>query len=92
MAELNYTKGEWKVVNRPRNTLTVVMGNIPVAAMYPIEEEKANAQLIASAPKMYEALKETLTAYDKLGDIQESHLAHAIGYSVRQALAKVEDK
>jgi len=66
---MNYTKGEWKILHVPEAHQPFLIGiglddNHPVATVtkthFP-DEAKANAQLLASAPDMYEALKEILS-------------------------------
>jgi hypothetical protein len=74
MNEPKWTKGEWKV-DLESGEITVndsmVLGTIFGADDYlcceeDISEEcKANAQLIASAPKLYEALENLVNRIDK---------------------------
>jgi len=99
MAELSYTKGEWKF-NRPiietDNTKICVMEephympDCGDATWYNgcVENMEANAHLIAAAPDLYEACKALIEAVDEDYDI--------IGYgremTIREALAKAEGK
>jgi phage tail tube protein FII len=83
--EMKYTKGEWKAEESNRET---VLGDV----LYYIEanddvvaheiETLANAQLIASAPRMHKALEDTLEA---------SHNP-VVEKILMEALAKVEGK
>jgi len=82
---MKYTKGEWKAEESNRET---VLGDV----LYYIEanddvvaheiETLANAQLIASAPRMYKALEDALEA---------SHNP-VVEKILMEALAKVEGK
>ncbi len=95
---MNYTKGKWKVTcsspNNPKArdkfySIISICGasEIELAKLSPFRnfpETEANANLIAAAPAIYEALKALVnTPYE------ESGLALAIG---RQALAQAEGK
>lgn len=51
--ELNYKKGEWKVVNGVNN-IYVKVGYENIADCY---KNRGNAKLIQKAPEMYEGLK-----------------------------------
>ena len=92
---MTYTKGEWKV-RRHGITYEVYTGNYEVASgIY----RSANAQLIASAPALYEALKEarvTLKVLQPDGsavirEIDEA-LAKVDGSFQEQLLSKIEEQ
>lgn len=92
---MNYTKGEWKILHVPEAHQPFLIGiglddNHPVATVtkthFP-DEAKANAQLIASAPDLYEALKDLLADTDKTGYTSVPHIIKAT-----EALAKAEGK
>lgn len=57
---------------------------------FTLAQDAVNAARIVKAVNCHDdlcaALRATLTAYDKLEGIQDGDLAHAIGYSVREAL------
>jgi hypothetical protein len=57
---LNYTKGKWEV-SKPYQQIPYSVSSsekYPIARLGFSQEDEANASLIASAPDMYEALKE----------------------------------
>jgi hypothetical protein len=56
--ELNYTEGDWKVINTINNVV-VKKDEITIANCY---QNKDNARLIQKAPEMYEGLKRFLVA------------------------------
>ena len=71
MVDEKYTKGEWKVTKHPPldNLVIVVGGEIAyeqdtICRLEYTENMVANANLIASAPDLYEALIGLLEAYD----------------------------
>lgn len=77
---MNYTKGKWEIRKLPiTGGLAIYAGNDLIAAGV----EEANAQLIASAPDLYEACREIAKSP------QPSSRAKAM---VKQALSKVEGK
>ncbi len=59
---MKYTPGPWKATGEASKTHWVNAGKIPIANFNFVGDgnSKANAQLIASAPDMVEALKHTL--------------------------------
>lgn len=86
----NYTKGKWKIVSDEMSILICdEVGRVIVVVKDGSYEEKvANAQLIASAPDLYEALKgcaDIVAALDGTGDTP-------LGRQIAKALAKVEGK
>ena len=87
-----HTPAHWAV--SPSNVLDVISSSGEVIAevqnwSIPNEQAIANAQLIASAPEMYEALKEITDAFDyracQIGDAQALQLG-------LQAIAKAEGR
>lgn len=56
--ELDYTEGDWKVINTINNVV-VKKDEITIANCY---QNKDNARLIQKAPEMYEGLKRFLVA------------------------------
>ena len=91
-----HTKGEWKVEESNRET---VLGDV----LYYIEanddvvaheiESLANAQLIASAPDLYEALKGIIENGDKMKmDAQTAIKIFPYIKQAEKALAKAEGK
>ena len=83
---MNYTKGEWEInrlgkIGMPHTYQIFCDGYKVAGAIF----NKANANLIAAAPDMYEALKSVLPLIttEWNGPLQER---------ARQALAKAEGK
>ena len=67
---MNYTKGEWRAVPVPEMNVNRIMSYAPeyyreaIADVFGINGvDEANAQLIAAAPMLYEALKELCSQY-----------------------------
>lgn len=55
----NYTKGEWRVGKILQHEIWIMSGNLVIAQTYIADgNEKANAQLIASAPDLHKELLE----------------------------------
>lgn len=77
----NYTKGEWKTYKNALGQWAISTDTEPIAQV----ERHYNAQLIASAPDLYEACK---LALHYIGTSQDKK-ARVI---VEQALAKAEGK
>jgi len=98
---MNYTKGEWKV-KQPKGkageffdgfTLSVEGDKLLIAlcdrkGWDNKQQRLANANLIAAAPDMYEALKEMLVDWQS-GDIEINSATREL---IDKALAKVEGK
>lgn len=92
---MNYTKGEWKLVQPKSGTLLIVSGNKNIAStstatsIEDAQEVLGNAYLIASAPDMYEAL---LAVYQDI-ELQNVDGGSAeLNLIVQKALAKAEGK
>lgn len=73
---INYTKGEWKVSCRKNvygDECYAINSGDEMIAIISGFGHKANAQLIASAPLLYEALKAIIKHYDiiLIGDDKE---------------------
>ena len=87
---MNYTKGEWKIHKDEHNATWVVTDTSKVCVLLDGANArvKANAQLIASAPDLYEALKAVVERYEiiLIGDDQKCDVM-AI-----EALAKADGK
>ena len=87
---MNYTKGEWKQGKRHTDTVYMADENTRIATCFSPNSE-ANAQLIASAPALYEALKRI-----KRNCFKDKRGAYWIGRvdmaNAEQALASVEGK
>ena len=96
---MNYTKGEWvtdgtRIIDKEDETIAVIFIRFKddkvSAENALIDEAEANAQLIAAAPAMYEALKK---AEKLLGNMDSRSWAEAIVYDqITKALAKAEGK
>ncbi len=88
-----FTRGPWEQkVDGDQIDIWGNNGNQTVCMLdYNGEETKANAQLIAAAPDLYEACKQLISAFD--GDTDCTDMLDMIGNKdsiVRQALAKAE--
>lgn len=55
---MNHTKGPWR-----NNHQRIFAGDVPVADSFFTEQSEANAQLIASAPELYELLSKINEAF-----------------------------
>lgn len=91
---MNITKGTWKVVDLRRvqgyaiETRDKPICEVPDYIGNTSGETESNAHLIASAPDMYEALKEIKLVWQELDpDIKFPHLQEVIN----KALAKAEE-
>lgn len=100
---MNYTKGEWKVVTargEPWEDYRIIKSDTKTVATLSVYgtgasatklEVEANANLIAAAPDMYEALK----AWDKYldtGPPQNLTFKEKAWHLTEQALAKAEGR
>ncbi len=97
---MNYTEGKWESYKRYDGEWHVgamdLMNNCHFVAncghtgedeVLPYNKEAiANAQLIAAAPEMYEALKEILFGYES------GNYKQAVAEQAKKALAKAEGK
>ena len=94
---MNYTKGQWKA-ELQGNLLqwqiktdkeNIAATNQTIVTDEDVEEIEANAQLIAAAPDMYEALKYMLNIFDRgvMGNIGRQVCDDAV-----QAINKAEGK
>jgi len=81
---MNYTKGKWKVDKQGRDYPNMVIEPTSGRVIADCYDSEANAHLIASAPDMYEALREICRRYDEDGILDIS--------PARKALAKAEGK
>jgi len=95
---INYTKGEWKVgkATDAMGYETPIYANTDEGRDYEIAtvhiyngEQIANAQLIASVPDLYEALKYIIRELDKADIIKANSIFMLMPV---QALAKAEGK
>ena len=96
---MNYTKGEWGVINNMTYLREFPEGHIQIAAdglrdniaIIPSRwgNPQANANLIAAAPDMYEALKEIVSDLTDIGDCRVTNNSFNLAL---QALAKAEGK
>ena len=96
MSDTKFTSGPWVVdfggtIGHVKSVAENEYANTPTVARYDIgipgvseSEQYANAQLIAAAPELYEALKQAVTSMQDAG-YPNSHLAVRAGM---QALAK----
>lgn len=99
----NHTPGPWTINDWPQDTSDIRIGAVGtprIASIHlrdvSINEQKANAQLIARSPEMFAALKVTLDALNRIpnhkldisyeyGEIKDSYfLAHLLGRLLRE--------
>ncbi|AUR87909.1 hypothetical protein NVP1105O_66 [Vibrio phage 1.105.O._10N.286.49.B4] len=59
MSEAKFTKGEWRILDKYQVGVNVNFGDgfFTIASCQVFNEAKANANLIAAAPEMYEFLE-----------------------------------
>ena len=90
--EMSYTKGPWRVVHNDKKDYPFILNDEKkviaqvIGDGVKIEGNHANAQLISSAPDMYQALK-LLQERDDYGSLRLPTQAKEI---INQALAKAE--
>ncbi len=98
-----YTKGEWYVEDRHTSLVVlcipegkdspIVIADLDTSDCTLLEDE-ANANLIAAAPKMYEALKELKEVCDTLAETEpDTELPLALALAIcggKEALAKAD--
>ena len=93
---MKHTKGKWKSFTANANGFGVTNGDtvIAIAGETDLKENEANANLIASAPEMLEALLQinNLELDDSFGDHKIALLdwAKKVGKIARTAIAKAE--
>ena len=103
---LNYTRGNWQIAGEAKDFVyclnsnginrfsLLVQGGYTENAKTSRHEIEENAQLIASAPDMYEALKllqAALTEY-RLRDVKKRFSLCAADAAASKAIAKAEGK
>jgi len=94
---MEYTKGEW-ILDFSEEHNGVVSIYVPkkgtIARIYTrsCDNYKANANLIASAPELYEALEDIVEQAEKTKIMLPADLADSIRVFGRQVLAKAEGK
>lgn len=86
---MKYTKGEWWLELRPDDNVRRVRTNSEaIADVFGTNaEDKANAQLIASAPAYHEGVAELLRDWDAFGKVGQATII-----KLRKAQAKAESK
>jgi hypothetical protein len=95
---MTHTEGNWKAFTDNANGFGVTNGNtvIAIAGEDDLPENEANANLIASAPEMLEALLQinNLELDGSFGDHKIALLdwAKKVGKIARRAIAKAEGK
>ena len=100
MSDLNYTRGEWKVLvnpeylREPASSIPIYTGNgqmiLSCNGIAGRGEMLANAYLTAAAPEMYEALKAIISQTSWMGN--EDYPALQIEHSIEtvNAITKAE--
>ncbi|MBA7574724.1 hypothetical protein ES708_16539 [subsurface metagenome] len=94
---INYTKGEWKLVQPASGQievlgLTGMVASIKLNSLIQPKEMLANAQLIASAPDLYEALKALTNDAQASPKINVWEIPYSTIQDAIKALAKAEGK
>lgn len=95
---MEYTKGEWKIVNRdvPAPRKRIVANGEPIADIWPGHENDAN--LIAASPQLYEQLKKLSGIVEVLienGHINKNSIetdAKVVWLDAQRAINQVEGK
>ncbi|AUR93301.1 coil containing protein [Vibrio phage 1.186.O._10N.286.49.E3] len=87
MSEAKFTKGPWRILDKYQVGVNVNFGDgfFTIASCQVFNEAKANANLIAAAPEMYEML-ETLTESQNMEDAE--HLLRENRLEILELLAK----
>lgn len=95
----DYTKGEWKASYHYPYNVYATDGQrpptvTPIATMTAPDqvEREANAHLIASAPKLYEALKGLAVEYQGTDDAEYGSAYYHQWQQATKALAEAEEK
>lgn len=71
---MKYTPGNWKAVAQSNEVITIKVDHIEICRINPnIEESVANAQLIAAAPELLDAL-ERMLLWANIGDESPSRI------------------
>jgi len=105
---MEYTKGEWKVITNGNNLLAIAIRGRNICSFEPLflhgeksslyrqlgGEDEANANLIASAPDLYEACKMAKAEFEKSNpyDRRDVRFLSKAEQAITTALAKVEGK
>ena len=93
MADLNYTKGEWRIEHYPDSQIKIHSGFESICGLTydgkVADEVEANAHLIAAAPDMYEALERLVDYLNYLGVPEDCEDQYE---EANKALAKAEGK
>lgn len=93
---MEFTKGEWKARYAGHDlpwyidTETREVAKILVYPVYPDNEARANAHLIASAPLLYEACKSALSAFELARTDRD--VLYPMKIRIEQALARADGK
>lgn len=82
MSESKFTKGEWCTYHNGVGCDGFAIVVTPIGKLIPPEEEKANANLIAAAPEMYEMLMH-LVSQDCINDVSLDTEVHNLLAKVR---------
>lgn len=83
---MKHTKGPWATLSGERNKTYIVnhtdqLSRVHIAQMLNAEDSKANAQLIASAPDLLEALEQLLM----LIDLEDLEVVEIINKAIAKA-------
>jgi hypothetical protein len=101
---MTYTKEQWRfndnsrywkthpfsVTCRKTGVSSATIANIPARATISLEEQKANARLIAAAPELYQALWAMVTSFHAVSHM-EDHMKES-SLKARAALAKADGR
>lgn len=89
MNEANFTKGPWVVGVRNCNEIMTSFPGVFIGGVFldvPTKNDSHDANLIAAAPELYEALLEAVSALERFAN--DVHIARKIAVDGRELLAK----
>lgn len=88
---MKHTKGKWRSFTDNANSFGVTNGDtvIAIAGETDLQENEANANLIAAAPEMLELIKETVMVVEKS---PSQELYPSIIRDMKEIIAKAEGK
>ena len=96
----DFTKGEWTVITNGNTLMAIAVTNRNICSFEPLfgarfnrqvgGEDEANANLIAAAPDMYDALELVKRWCESEPEVAPDELVEIIADKVERALAKAE--
>lgn len=96
MNSAQYTTGEWSINNWPQSNTDIAIGAVgtPLIARIPlrdvsINEQKANARLIAAAPDMIDALRQWANAEATADEVELQNARASRDEAIAKALGQI---